>query len=151
LTRPPTTRSVVRRQDDIKWQDLLTHFKTIQLKHERQRRANMQQQHMHPSSFADFETSSTFNFPATNQSLLSSNSTNASKTGRRKPTTTGSTIKSGSQTDKRSATGFTMAPRGTTKAPSVISQITRPVSPPSTARRAVSQNPGALAKKPNGS
>jgi vacuole morphology and inheritance protein 14 len=150
----PTTRSVVRRQDDIKWQDLLSHFKNIQLKHERQRRSNLQQQqHMQPSAFslAEVETSSSFNFPATSN-IMSSTSTNASKTARRKPTVTNSTIRSGSQTDRRSTTGGQPAARGTSKAPSVTSQPNRPISPslnsqPVSARRIVSQNPMALAKK----
>lgn len=34
-------RSTIRRNDDIRWQDLLTHFRQVQMKHERARRSHM--------------------------------------------------------------------------------------------------------------
>jgi vacuole morphology and inheritance protein 14 len=39
-----TTRSNVRRPDDIRWQDLLSHFRSVQVKHERARQAQAQVQ-----------------------------------------------------------------------------------------------------------
>ena len=48
------------------------HFKLTQLKHERQRRANLQQQHTFGQQMNDVESASSFNFPAT--SIISTSS-----------------------------------------------------------------------------
>lgn len=45
-------RSTIRRNEDIRWQELLTHFRQVQMKHERARRNHMNDSDNHSTASA---------------------------------------------------------------------------------------------------
>jgi len=118
---PAAARSVIRRQDEIKWQELLTHFRQIQFKHERARQRAIQ--HSSNPTLYPLEMEAASSMPMT--STMSSGTSTASKlTGRRKMTAQPPSARSSGDSNAR------RGPASKSGSISGLSGASRPLSPP---------------------
>ena len=130
-------RPVTRRQDEIKWQELLTHFRQIQFKHERARRSALHHTgNPHLYTLDNMEPAS---LPMA--SAISAGHSNASRiTSRRKVNGQGTM-------SRNSAGGENATKRGTSKAGST-SAHSRPLSPPVSSTGGISRRIASSAQQP---